>query len=183
MYNRYMHIFWIQYMIISRITVLIWNSCYLDMLSIEILYVKLSATWKPPLVFAGATSRVPHLLFSFILFSDTSIAHVLLSCYMLHALLLSWFIIIFNKYNMELGETWRLTRSCGSGCHGSIFIPLQGMIVLATDYLQLIELLISCSPLSGGPWSQQLGIRLRPWFWVCTGYTHTLELLDYLVSN
>jgi len=112
LYNRYMHIFWIQYMIISCITVLIWNSCYMDILFIDIRCVELSVTWKPLLISTGATSRVSHLLFPVILFSDTRIAHILLSvtCYMHYYC--SWFIIIFNKYNMELGETWRLTRSC-----------------------------------------------------------------------
>jgi len=36
----------------------------------------------------GATSRISHLLFPAILFSHTKIAYVMLSCYMMHALLL-----------------------------------------------------------------------------------------------
>ena len=35
----------------------------------------------------GATSRISHLLFPVILFSDTKTAYVMLSCYIMHALL------------------------------------------------------------------------------------------------
>ena len=47
------HEYLIQYMIISYITVLIWNSCYLNILPIDIRCVELSATWMPPLVSTG----------------------------------------------------------------------------------------------------------------------------------
>jgi len=30
-------------------------------------------------------------------------------------------------------------------------------------------------PLSGGPWSQQPGDCLRPWSWICTGYTYPIR--------
>ena len=67
---------------------------------------------------------------------------------------------------------------------GSIFILLQGMVVLATNCILLTELpfSVSCYPLSGGPWSQQPGDCVRPWFWVCTGYTHLIRALQCWAS-
>jgi len=138
LYNRFMHISWIQYMTISCITALIRNSYYLDMQPKDIRCVKLSATWKSPLVFTGDSSRVSHLLFSVITFTDTRIAHVLLSYYMLHALLLFLIQCIINQYNIGLVDTWRLTRSyrVNVWIHYS---PTAGdVIVLAIDcYISL----------------------------------------------
>jgi len=49
----------------------------------------------------------------FILFSAINRAHVLLSCYMYHVrdLFRIYCVVKDNKYNLGIGETWRLTRS------------------------------------------------------------------------
>jgi len=73
-------------------------------ISIDIRCTELSVTWKPPLVSTGATFSITHLLFPVILFRDIKMAHVWLSCYMLHTLLLL-LICIIHKCNMEMGET------------------------------------------------------------------------------
>ena len=47
-------------------------------------------------------------------------------------LLLIYYVFKYNNDNSGIGKTWRLIRLSG-GCTGSIFIPLQGMVVLPTD--------------------------------------------------
>ena len=68
-----------------------------------------------------------------------------LSCFMLSTELMSchlvtctmhctcyWYTLYFNKYNLKMGETWWLTRSCRVDV-GSIVSPTTGdMVVLAT---------------------------------------------------
>jgi len=69
--------------------------------------ILLSCTWiheGPPLAF--------HI--SCFLLSCSVIHRLLMFCYSVTCYIYcyySWFIVIFNKYNMGLGETWRLTNS------------------------------------------------------------------------
>ena len=92
----------------------------------------------------------------------------------------SWYTVYFkyNKYNLEMGRLdgwldligWMYwihiypTTGDGSATYQLYIAPwaLVSRFVL---------------PLSGGPWSQQPGVHLRPWSRVCTGYTHSIRAL------
>jgi len=118
---------------------------YLDDLNKIALFVELSATWKAHLVSTGATSKISHLIFSVILFSNIKIAYILLSCYMLHALL--WFLTHckIHKCNIRMGETWRLTRSYPVDVM-NLYCPTAGdMVVLATVCYSLLSFLFRLS--------------------------------------
>ena len=135
-----------------------------------------------------AICGIPHLVFPFpvilfpfpvILFYAINRTQVLLSCYpyqVLYLFLLHCLLAISDhKANLGMGETWRLIRSYRVMYWIHIVSPTAGDGSATYQLLHELPLLDYCSPLSGGPWSQQPGVCLRPWSRVCTGYTYPIR--------
>ena len=93
------------------------------------------------------------------------------------------FVISNHKDNLGMGETWRLIRSYRVMYWIHIVSPTAGDGSATYQLLHELLLLDYCSPLSGGPWSQQPGVCLRPWSRVCTGYTYPIRTPRPWVSN
>ena len=132
---------------------------------------------------------VPVILFPFpvILFYAINRAQVLLSCYLYHALYLFLLHCILDisdhNDNLGMGETWRLIRSYRVMYWIHIVSPTAGDGSATYQLLHELPLLDYCSPLSGGPWSQQPGVRLRSWSRVYTGYIYPIRAPRLWVSN
>ena len=152
--------------------------------------------WTWELLICNMWDGIPHLLFPFpvilflfpvILFYAINRTQVQLSCYPYHVLYLFLLHCILDisdhKANLGMGETWRLIRSYRVIYWIHIVSPTAGDGSATYQLVHELPLLDSCSPLSGGPWSQQPGVRLRPWSRVCTGYTYPIRTPRPWVSN
>ena len=88
-----------------------------------------------------------------------------------------------NNDNLGMRDTWRLIRSYRVMYWIHIVSPTAGDGSATYQLLHELPLLDYCSPLSGGPWSQQPGVRLRPWSRVYTGYIYPIRAPRLWVSN